>query len=55
MKVVAKDRDGIARAWGEGSTTDQATHECHTALMEYVSNKPPRTICVGDFTFELAD
>lgn len=59
MKVVAKDRDGIPRVWGEGSTTDEATHECHTALQEYFKHhaESGRTagMYVGNYTFELAD
>jgi hypothetical protein len=59
MKVVAKDRDGIPRVWGEGSTTDEATHECHTALQEYFTKKAENGVTagmyVGNYTFELAD
>lgn len=59
MKVVAKDHDGIPRVWGEGSTTDEATHECHTALQEYFKHKAENGVTngmyVGNYQFELAD
>lgn len=59
MKVVAKDRDGIPRCFGEGSTTDEATHNCHTALQEYFEHKAKqgvtRGMYVGNYNFELAD
>jgi hypothetical protein len=59
MKVVAKDRNGVPRVWGEGSTTDEATHQCHTALQEYFESKAAQGVTrgyyVGNYTFELAD
>lgn len=59
MKVVAKDRDGIPRVWGEGSTTDEAIHNCHTALEEYFEDKASKGVTrgmyIGNYTFELSD
>ena len=55
MRVIAKDRDGIPRVWGEGLTTDQAIHECHTALYEYLESHKVRGFKLSDFTMELAD
>jgi hypothetical protein len=52
MKVIAKDANGIPRAWGEGSTTDAAMSEAKDAATEYLKRRPD-TGPASAWTFEL--
>src|SRR3990167_6670024 len=36
MRVIAKDANGIPRAWGEGSTTEAAMRETQDAATDYI-------------------
>lgn len=52
MRVIAKDANGIPRAWGEGSTTDAAMREAQDAATDYLKRRPD-TGPASSWTFEL--